>query len=150
MLAQGKRCPTLAVQPLLDASMPEAAVSTSCSGRSMGRGHGNGDSDFYNDVVREGCYQEIMLGFPQKQTGPWRRQEVVQLPDSCRPVPPRQSARRVAAALGRRQRQLQQGFPALGAPDGHGVHGPLLHVAVLRVEAPRSSVLGKRPRPPLP
>ena len=37
-----------------------------------------------------------------------------------------------------RQRQLHQGLPALAAPDGHGVHGPqLLHVAVLRVEAPR-------------
>ena len=70
---------------------------------------------------------------------PRRRQEVVQLPHSCWPAPPRQSARRVAAALRRRQRQLQQGLPALGAPDGHGVHGPrLLHVAVvLRVEAPR-------------
>ena len=57
---------------------------------------------------------------------PRRRQEVVH---SCRPAPPRQSARRVAAALG---------SPSLGAPDGHGVHGPqLLHVAVLRVEAPR-------------
>ena len=38
----------------------------------------------------------------------------------------------------RRQRQLQQGLAALRAADGHGVHGPqLLHVAVLRVEAPR-------------
>ena len=45
------------------------------------------------------------------------------------------AARRVAAAL---RRQLQQGLPALRALDGHGVHGPqLLHVAVLRVEAPR-------------
>ena len=57
---------------------------------------------------------------------------------SRRPAPSRQSARRVAAALRRRQRQLQQGLPALRAADGHGVHGPqLLHVAVLRVEAPR-------------
>ena len=41
------------------------------------------------------------------------------------------------AAARRRQRQLQQGLPALRA-DGHGVHGPQpLHVAVLRVEAPR-------------
>ena len=40
--------------------------------------------------------------------------------------------------LRRWQRQLQQGLPALRAADGHGVHGPqLLHVAVLRVEAPR-------------
>ena len=36
----------------------------------------------------------------------------------------------------RRQRQLQQGLPALGAPDGHRVHGPqLLRVAVLRLAA---------------
>ena len=54
------------VQPLLDASMPEAAVSTSCSGRSIGRGHGNGDSDFYNDVVREGCSQENHARVPPK------------------------------------------------------------------------------------
>ena len=54
------------------------------------------------------------------------------------PACPVSSARRVAAALRRRQRQLQQGLPALHAADGHGVHGPqLLHVAVLRVEAPR-------------
>ena len=69
--------------------------------------------------------------------GPRRRQEVVQLPHSRRPAS-RQPARRVAAALRRRQRQLQQGLPDLRAADGHGVHGPqLLHVAVLRVEAPR-------------
>ena len=70
--------------------------------------------------------------------GPRRRQEVVQLPHSRRPAPSRQPARRVAAALRRRQRQLQQGLAALRAADGHGVHGPQpLHVAVLRVEAPR-------------
>ena len=63
--------------------------------------------------------------------GPRRRQEVVQLPHSHR-------AGRVAAALRRRQRQLQQGLAPLRAADGHGVHGPQpLHVAVLRVEAPR-------------
>ena len=57
--------------------------------------------------------------------GPRRPQKVVQLPHSRRPAS-RQPARRVAAALG------------LRAADGHGVHGPqLLHVAVLRVEAPR-------------
>ena len=112
--------------------MPEAAVSTSCSGRSIGRGHGNGDSDFYNDVVREGCSQENHARVPPKtdskyykfpalyaviSRGSWtlERQEVVQLPDSCRPAPPRQSARRIAAALGRRQRQLQQGLPFVGA-----------------------------------
>ena len=68
--------------------------------------------------------------------GPRRRQEVVQLPHSRRPAS-RQPARRVAAAR-RRQRQLQQGLAALRAADGHGVHGPQsLHVAVLRVEAPR-------------
>ena len=56
-------------------------------------------------------------------------------PHSRRPAS-RQPARRIAAA--RRQRQLQQGLPALRAADGHGVHGPQpLHVAVLRVEAPR-------------
>ena len=44
--------------------------------------------------------------------GPRRRQEVVQLPHSRRPAF-RQPARRVAAALRRRQRQLQQGLPAL-------------------------------------
>ena len=125
MLAQGKRCPsclerTSDVQPLLDASMPEAAVSTSCSGRSIGRGHGNGDSDFYNDVVREGCSQEnhatpktdskykfpaLYAKFPV-----WSKVAVISrgswalgapgsrpAPDSCRPAPPRQSARRVAA-----------------------------------------------------
>ena len=69
--------------------------------------------------------------------GPRRFQEVVQLPHGRRPTPSRQPARRVAAAR-RRQRQLQQGLPALRAADGHGVHGPQpLHVAVLRVEAPR-------------
>ena len=52
--------------------------------------------------------------------------------------PPVCPVRRVAAALQRRQRQLQQGLPALRAADGHGVHGPqLLHVAVLKFEAPR-------------
>ena len=70
--------------------------------------------------------------------GPRRRQEVVQLPHSRRPAPSRQSARRVAAAVWRQQRLLPQGLPALRAPDGHGVHGAqLLHVAVLRIEAPR-------------
>ena len=49
-----------------DASMPEAAVSTSCSGRSIGRGHGHGDLDFYNDVVREGCSQENHARVPPK------------------------------------------------------------------------------------
>ena len=68
--------------------------------------------------------------------GPRRPQEVVQLPHSRRSAPSRQPARRVAAGLRRRQRQLQQGLPALRAADGHGVHGPQ-HVAVLRVEAPR-------------
>ena len=77
--------------------------------------------------------------------GPRRPQEVVQLPHSRRPVS-RQPARRVAAALRRRQRQLQQGLPALRAADGHGVHGPQpLHVAVLRVlhrlHAPLGEVL---------
>ena len=45
--------------------------------------------------------------------GPGRRrpQEVVQLPHSRRPAS-RQPARRVAAALRRRQRQLQQGLVA--------------------------------------
>ena len=115
------------VQPLLDASMPEAAVSTSCSGRSIGRGHGHGDLDFYNDVVREGCSQENHARVPPKTdskykfpalyakfpvwskvavisrgAGPWRRQEVVQLPHSCWPAPPRQSARRVAGSPGPR------------------------------------------------
>ena len=52
--------------------------------------------------------------------------------------PPACPVSSVAAALRRRQRQLQQGLAALRAADGHGVHGPqLLHVAVLRVEAPR-------------
>ena len=56
--------------------------------------------------------------------GPRRRQEVVQLPHSRRPAC--------------RQRQLQQGLAPFRAADGHGVHGPQpLHVAVLRVEAPR-------------
>ena len=59
--------------------------------------------------------------------GPRRRQEVVQLPHSRRPAPSRQPARRVAAALRRRQRQLQQGLAALRAADGHGVHA--LHVS---------------------
>ena len=69
--------------------------------------------------------------------GPRRRQEVVQLPYSRRPAS-RQPARRVAAALRRRQRQLQQGLAPFRAADGHGVHGPQpLHVAVLRVEASR-------------
>ena len=69
---------------------------------------------------------------------PRRRQEVVHLPHSCWPAPPRQSARRVASIARRRQRQLQQSLPALGAPDGHGVHGPqLLRVAILKIEAPR-------------
>ena len=54
---------------------------------------------------------------------------------SRRPAPSCQPVRRVAAALRRRQRQLQQG---LSAAVGHGVHGPQpLHVAVLRVEASR-------------
>ena len=59
---------------------------------------------------------------------------------------------RPVAALRRRQRQLQQGLPALRAADGHGVHGPqLLHVAALRVEAPRRvRRLGRRPRPAQP
>ena len=73
-----------------------------------------------------------------------RPQEVVQLPHSRRPAPSCQPARRVAAALRRRQRQLQQG---LRAADGHGVHDPqLLHIAALRVEAPRHV----RPRPARP
>ena len=52
--------------------------------------------------------------------GPRRPQEVVQLPHSRRPAPSRQPARRVAAALRRRQRQLQQGLAPLRAADGHG------------------------------
>ena len=75
----------------------------------------------------------------QTSRGSWASealQEVVQLPHSRRPAS-LQPARR-AAALRRRQRQLQQGLAPLRAADGHGVHGPQpLHVAVLRLEAPR-------------
>ena len=58
-----------------------------------------------------------------------------------RPAASRPRACRASSAAPprcRRQGQLQQGLAALGAADGHGVHGAQpLHVAVLRVEAPR-------------
>ena len=50
----------------------------------------------------------------------------------------RDSAWRSPGAPCSRRPAIQQGLAALRAADGHGVHGPqLLHVAVLRVEAPR-------------
>ena len=79
--------------------------------------------------------------------GPRRPQEVVQLPHSCRPAPSRQPARRIAAALAAPAAPASAGSPALRAAGGHGVHGPQpLHVAVLRVEAPRR-VRGARKAP---
>ena len=64
--------------------------------------------------------------FPKKASRGSCALEVVQLPHSRRPAPSRQSARRVAAALRRRQRQVLRTVMESTAP-----------VAVLRVEAPR-------------
>ena len=125
------------VQPLLDASMPEAAVSTSCSGRSIGRGHGHGDLDFYNDVVREGCSQENHARIPPKTDSKYKFPALyAKFPVWSKVAVISRGSWALEAPGSRPAASQLLACPA--SPDGHGVHGPqLLHVAVLRVEAPR-------------